>query len=164
LGGFDAAPQTEKLMDEILNSPQAAILGAVIQKQFMAKAATWPAMRPDDQKAVLDRFVADVKKVGLTPELAAALSMLASRYGEMDRTKAITNAVAEVLPHAKKTGDPKQDRRIELLAGIDRRINLVGKPFMLEGKLLDGTTFDWNNYKDKVVLVDFLPGRSAKCP
>ena len=39
--------------------------------------------------------------------------------------------------------------------GAARRIGLVGKPMHLEGTFLDGTPFDWKDYKDKVVLVQF---------
>lgn len=36
-----------------------------------------------------------------------------------------------------------------------RRSAIVGNPFSLEGNLVDGTPFDWEKYKGKVVLVDF---------
>lgn len=36
-----------------------------------------------------------------------------------------------------------------------KRLALIGQPFSLEGKTVDGETLDWNKYKGKVVLVDF---------
>jgi thiol-disulfide isomerase/thioredoxin len=40
------------------------------------------------------------------------------------------------------------------MAGVARRLTLVGKPLELSGTRLDGTPFDWSEYRGKVVLVD----------
>lgn len=41
------------------------------------------------------------------------------------------------------------------VANGKRRADLIGKPFVVEGKKVDGEDFDWKAYEGKVVLVDF---------
>jgi hypothetical protein len=41
------------------------------------------------------------------------------------------------------------------LAAVGTRLNLVGKPLVIEGRLSDGRPLDWKAYRGKVVLVDF---------
>jgi thiol-disulfide isomerase/thioredoxin len=72
-------------------------------------------------------------------------------------------AIKELLPAFRSSTEPSVQRQTPLMEGIARRLELVGKPLELEGTLLDGSQFDWNAYRGKVVLVDFFANWCTVC-
>jgi thiol-disulfide isomerase/thioredoxin len=59
--------------------------------------------------------------------------------------------------------DPDTQRIAIVLEGIARRLTLLGKPMKLEGTLLNGKKFNWDDYRGKVVLVDFWNSGCVNC-
>jgi thiol-disulfide isomerase/thioredoxin len=72
-------------------------------------------------------------------------------------------AITKLLPEFKSSNEPSVRRRATLMEGVARRLELVGKPLEMEGTLLDGSEFDWDAYRGKVVLVDFFANWCEVC-
>lgn len=79
--------------------------------------------------------------------------------GSVEESKLVFQAIKRAFS---KSGDEKLAKQAEVSVGFaEKRLGIIGKEIELEGSEIDGSAFNWANYKGKVVLVDFWASTSA---
>ena len=116
-----------------------------------AHAATATAAR----EALLAKIDADFAGDELEPQVLDehySNSIQAEYRGNFELSQKIRDALTAALDKIADEGEREAIK--SQLDAAQTRANLIGKPFTVEGSLLDGKPFDWAPYKGKVVLID----------
>ncbi len=163
LGARDTDAQAEKLLDDVQANASPAAAEVIIRMRLARKLQRWSQLSKTEREKAIDRFVSDVQNEGLTPGHADLLLRLADNLEMSNQQELAAQAVNALLPAFRDSTEPSVERRTPIMEGIAHRLNLVGKPFELEGTLLDGAEFDWSGYRGKVVLVDFFANWCGVC-
>ncbi|MFO0913966.1 MAG: TlpA disulfide reductase family protein [Pirellulales bacterium] len=128
-------------------------------KSHAAAAMKGDPQALDQLTKAIDELLAQASDASNTLGLCMQTANMFEFAGQLEPAKRLYAAVlAKYGQHADPTLAESVRRSVEL-AG--RRLELAGKPLVIEGVKADGEPFDWNTLAGKRVLVDFWTSDSG---
>ncbi|QDU76415.1 Thiol-disulfide oxidoreductase ResA [Bremerella volcania] len=143
--------------DEKLAARAAELDDMIMQYKIlgtMMAAANGNEAAEDQLIAAVRAWIATKPKEDLEPlQMLSTIEMQMEDYRKMQLARKLANLMLEFYGNHP---DPQVVESVKVsVSNAEKRTGLIAKPFVVEGNNLNGTPFDWSQYKGKWVLVDF---------
>ncbi|MEM7560236.1 MAG: TlpA disulfide reductase family protein, partial [Planctomycetota bacterium] len=148
---------SKKLVEKLKADPDSAAHRQAELDAISASVSLMTFFGPDAQKKTLEQiheFLKNRKKLSIED---AQTGIMAAAMLELQPNKRPAKSTYELLYELLKDDEREdmQSLRVNLEANI-RRLSLLGNPFELEAKTLDGKKLEIKDYAGKFVLVSFF--------